>query len=115
MNLKLQLSLLILVVSHLKKIKKKAKVVVILILILPLVLYLIPINYIEANPAPCIYRIILHRNCIGCGMTRAVLNLINLNISRAFFYNKLVIIVFSLIYFCYGKYILKHIKILKSK
>lgn len=88
---------------------------VILMFILPLTLYLIPIDYIEANPVPCIYRIIVHRNCIGCGMTRAALNLIHLNISRAFFYNKLVIIVFPLICFCYGKYIMKYIRTLNSK
>ena len=80
-----------------------------ILLLIPIAVFLIPVEGVEANPAPCLYRIFLKKECIGCGITRAMLNVMHLNFERAIHYNKLVVIVFPLITVIYGSIMLKEI------
>ena len=83
------------------------KLILLLILLFPVIVYLIPINYIEANPAPCLYRILFNMECIGCGITRACINAIHFNFEKALEYNKLVVIVLPLCIICYINFLYK--------
>ncbi len=50
---------------------------------------------------PCIWKKIFNQECLGCGLSRAFIELVKLNFQLAYFYNKSIFIVFiySVIYF----------------
>ncbi len=63
--------------------------------------------YTEFNVGiPCIFKLITGYDCPGCGITRCLFSLINLDIKSAFNYNALVtiLIVPFVIYYCYMNY-----------
>lgn len=78
---------------------------IIFLLLLPLIIYLVPVNSIEEHPLPCLSRLLFHRECWGCGITRACLNAIHFNFEKSLKYNHLVIIVLPLCIICYIKYL----------
>ena len=43
---------------------------------------------------PCIWKKLFNQECLGCGLSRAFIELVKLNFEKAYFYNKLVFIVF---------------------
>lgn len=55
---------------------------------------------------PCLFKLITGYDCPGCGITRCLFSLINLDIKSAFNYNALVtiLIVPFAIYYCYMNY-----------
>jgi hypothetical protein len=67
-----------------------------LYLVLPGLFLLIPTAWLEAHPAPCLYRALLKRRCPGCGMTRALSAAMHGHFSRAWSQNKLVTVVLPL-------------------
>lgn len=62
--------------------------------------YHIPKTYLESSPPICIYKNIFHKDCIGCGTTRAVWSVLHLEINDAIAYNKLIVISFPLMAGC---------------
>ncbi|GCE47566.1 uncharacterized protein DUF2752 [Thermosporothrix hazakensis] len=72
-------------------------------LLLPLLFWLIPSSWLEAHPIPCLSRLLLHRTCPGCGMTRAVSCTIHGEFRKAWHYNKRVVFVFPLLLLVWGK------------
>lgn len=72
-----------------------------------LLLFLYYKIYIKFNAGiPCIFKLITGYDCPGCGITRCLFSLINLDIKSAFNYNALVtilIVPFST-YYCYMNY-----------
>lgn len=88
----------------------KYKIKLFVLTIMPVMVYLIPVSNIEKNPVPCLFRIILNKNCLGCGITRACLNAIHFNFNKAIEYNKLVVIVLPLCILCYISYYYKTLK-----
>lgn len=93
---------------------KKLQIKLFIYLIVPILIFMIPVEGIEASPVPCLSRLILQRECIGCGITRACINAIHFNFERAFAYNKLVIIVLPLCIYVYLYTIYKIYKKLKE-
>ena len=90
----------------------------ILMTFLPLIVFFVPVEYIEANPLPCLYKILFNQECWGCGITRACLHMLHFNINEAILFNRAVVIVFPLACILYVKeYILtlRRIFNLKSK
>ena len=89
--------------------KKKRTLIVILLLLSTLVFLIIykRINNIYHIGIPCIFHKITGLYCPGCGMTRAIFSLLNLDIKQAIKYNLLVIIVipFIIIYIINYAYI----------
>ena len=92
----------------------KKYIKLILIILFPLLVYMIPVSLVEAKPAPCLFRIFLDTECWGCGITRACINAIHLNIDKALEYNKLVVLVLPICIGCYIKYLYTQIKALKE-
>ena len=61
---------------------------------------LLPASFFDTGESLCISKLILHQECPGCGITRAVQHSIHFDFETAWHYNKLVILVFPLmIYF----------------
>jgi Protein of unknown function (DUF2752) len=77
------------------------------ILLVPVVLFFIPLDWIKGQNS---YKNILGNECIGCGMTRAVLSVIHFQFENAYNYNKLVIVVFPLLVYIWSKSVLKRFK-----
>jgi hypothetical protein len=64
------------------------------------VLVLLPASFFDTGQSLCLSKLILHQECPGCGITRAVQHTIHFDFEAAWRYNKLVIFVLPiLIYF----------------
>jgi hypothetical protein len=60
---------------------------------------------------PCIWKKIFDHECLGCGLSRAFIELVKLNFEKAYSYNKLIFIVFPFSMFLF----ILDFKKLKSK
>lgn len=60
--------------------------------IFPLVLLLLPVNTFDTGRDICLFTILSGYNCWGCGMTRACMHIIHLDLAGALAYNKLAFI-----------------------
>jgi hypothetical protein len=69
-------------------------------------LYFFPYDIIFNGKSFCLYKNLFGFECPGCGITRAAWLLIHLKFSGAFAMNKLIIIVFPLAAFLYGRWII---------
>ncbi|MBK7133568.1 MAG: DUF2752 domain-containing protein [Bacteroidales bacterium] len=76
----------------------------------PVVLYFIPLDWIKDQHTICLYKNITGNECIGCGMTRAILSVIHFQFENAFYYNKLVVVVFPLLVYIWLKSLLMRFK-----
>lgn len=97
---------------------KKKKILILFLYLGLILIFLIYIN----NYIPCIFKKIFHIPCPACGMTRALKEIITLNIINSFSYNilafpitiiLLVIFIFTIIDLIYNKkYIEKILKLI---
>jgi hypothetical protein len=74
-----------------------------LYILLPLALIAIPTAWLERGPSLCLIRRIFGVRCPGCGMTRAFSCIVHGKFKQAFQYNKLVVVVFPLVSYVWGK------------
>lgn len=59
---------------------------------------IVPPQLLDKTPAICPFRALTGCPCLGCGMTRAFVNVMHGKLSDAFEHNRLVVIVFPLIF-----------------
>jgi len=90
--------------------KKFNKIKCIAFFIIPFALYFVPVDWLNGQHSICLFKNIFGTECYGCGITRAVLSAIQFDFVKAFYYNKLVIIVFPLLCYLWGKYFLRLLK-----
>jgi hypothetical protein len=69
---------------------------ILLIISLAAIFYFIPKEYLGEKFPICLFRILFHKKCWGCGTTRAFWCILHLRFQEAFAYNKMVIITFPL-------------------
>jgi len=89
---------------------KKRGIKASIIILLGVIFFFIPKDYLGDTYPICLYRILLNKECIGCGTTRAVWSVLHFNFKEAFEYNKLIIITFPLLTWCVLNWILKEEK-----
>lgn len=77
------------------------------IILIPVILLIIPLDWVKEQHSVCLFKMVTGNECIGCGMTRAVLSVMHLKFEDALMFNKLVIIVFPLLVFIWAKTIFK--------
>lgn len=59
-----------------------------LLLLVPIILWILPANFFDDSQVVlCPSRLLFNFECLGCGMTRAVMHLHHLDIENALFYN----------------------------
>ena len=69
----------------------------IVILIMPILLYFIPVEWLNKQPTICLFKYMFGFDCYGCGITRAIISGIQLNLQGALEYNKMIVIVLPLL------------------
>jgi len=74
-----------------------------------LIFYFLPLKYLGETFPICIYKNITGNECWGCGTTRAVSCIMHFDFSRAYHYNKLIVITFPLMVICYISWVVKKI------
>lgn len=94
--------------------RKKYSIIRLIIYIISILfIYLIPLEFIEGRSF-CIFYNLFGITCIGCGVTRGLFNIINLNFSQAYIYNPLSFLWISLFLLIFIQDLLKIVKILIS-
>ena len=63
----------------------------------PLLLYFIPMEWLNGQHTICLFKNLTGHECWGCGITRAVVSVVQFDFAAALHYNKLIVIVFPLL------------------
>lgn len=82
--------------------------------IFPLALLFLPSNFFDNGPELCLFSRISGYHCPGCGMTRACMHLIHLDLGWALTYNKMSFVVLPMLSVLLLKDFIKTIKQYKS-
>lgn len=80
------------------------------ILLIPIALYFIPINLFTEHQSICLCKLLTGHECWGCGITKAVISVIQFHFDDAIEYNKLVVVIFPLLVFLWMKNLIIEIK-----
>jgi hypothetical protein len=64
---------------------------------LPIALALTPLEHFSGGVTLCVYKLLFHVDCPGCGMTRACAAVMQMRFSDALAFNRGVIIVFPIL------------------
>jgi hypothetical protein len=87
--------------NNVRALNNKNKILkLIFVLIVLFAFYNIPTKYLGDTYPICLYRIVLHKNCWGCGTTRAIWSILHFNFNQAFEYNPRIVIIFPLLAGC---------------
>lgn len=85
------------------------------LLLLPLAIYAVPAEDWFNGQSVCLYRNLFGVECWGCGITRAVVSVMYLDFSGAVACNRLVLIVFPLIFCLWVKEVCKELDLIRRK
>jgi len=86
-----------------------------LLLVSPLVLLFLPADVLDSSTTQlCLSKVLFHRECIGCGISRAVMHFIHLEFKEAWYYNKLVVLVIPFLGYLWVDAFVTCLKILKE-
>ena len=95
--------------------RKKYSIIRLVIYIISIIfIYSIPLEFIEGRSF-CIFYNLFGIICIGCGITRGLFNIINLNFSEAYSYNPLSFLWFLIFLLIFIQDLSKIIKLLINK
>ncbi len=81
------------------------KIWILLLLAFPLVLYMLPSTFFDSGQSICPSKLLLNLECLGCGMTRAVMHFHHLEFDEALYYNQLVFIVYPVLVILWGRWL----------
>lgn len=96
-------------------IKKILPYIEFIILFLPLFLPFVSLNWLESKETICVFSNLTGIDCFGCGITKSLIAILKLEFTKAFQYNKLVIIIAPLLFFVWIKRWVHFINIRKLK
>lgn len=96
--------------SEIKKNKTFKWIYGLLLILIPIILLLLPGNYFDSGKSYCLSIILLHKTCMGCGITKAVQHSIHFEFETAWHYNKLVILILPILVFIYLKELIRILK-----
>lgn len=83
----------------------------ILLVVLPILLIILPKTFFDNGPAMCVFTFMTRHRCPGCGMARACMRLIHLDLQGAWAYNKVSFIVLPIL--CY-LLVIEYVKFIKQ-
>ncbi|MEY3052427.1 MAG: hypothetical protein RLY31_2212 [Bacteroidota bacterium] len=77
-----------------------------LLLLTPVALWMLPPDFFdESSVIICPSRLFFHIECLGCGMTRAVMHMHHLEVEDALYYNYGVVVVFPALVVIWGVWV----------
>jgi hypothetical protein len=80
------------------------------IAVMPILLYFIPIEWLNKQPSICLFKNIFGLDCYGCGITRAIISGVQLNLQGALEYNQMIVLVLPLLTYIWIKTVMSLIK-----
>jgi hypothetical protein len=80
------------------------------LMVLPVFFIIMPADYFDVGKSICPSKLILNKECIGCGMTRATQHLIHFDFKTAWKFNKLTFVISPLLAFFYFRELIDQIK-----
>ncbi len=80
----------------------------------PVLLWLLPENFFDSGVAICPSKVFFDLECLGCGMTRAVMHLHHLNLDEAVYYNAGVLVIYPALVILWFVWVYKSLKRLKE-
>lgn len=93
-------------IGHSAFIKSKNIAIMFTHIALPFVLYYIPLEWLNKQNTICLIKNIFGVECPSCGITRAIISAVQLDIIKAIDYNKIVIIVLPILIYVWFKNII---------
>jgi hypothetical protein len=81
-----------------------------LLIIFPIVLWFLPATYFDEGESICPSKRFFNIDCLGCGMTRAVMHMHHFNFNEALFYNYGVVLCYPILIFVWFKWVLSNCK-----
>ena len=86
------------------------KIWIALLIATPGLLWLLPANYFDGGQSLCPSKAFFNFECLGCGMTRAVMHLHHFQLQDAIFYNYGVLLIYPALVIYWGMLLFKAIK-----
>ena len=87
-----------------------------LLFLVPIVLWVLPADFFdESSVVVCPTKLLFDYECLGCGMTRAVMHLHHFNLDDAFYFNRGVMIVYPALVIIWCIWLYKAIARLRVK
>ena len=81
-----------------------------LLIATPFVLWILPSGFFDEGQVVCPSRLFFDIECLGCGMTRAVMHLHHFELEDAIFYNTGVVVFYPFLIFLWGFWTYKSYK-----
>lgn len=79
----------------------------ILLLLTPIVLWILPADFFDEGQSICLSKVLFDVECLGCGMTRAVMHMHHLEIEEAIYYNNGVVVIFPALVVVWAIWVVK--------
>lgn len=79
-------------------------------IMIPAFFLILPKTYFDTGTPLCLSVLLLHKTCLGCGLTRAMMYIIHFDFKGAWELNKLSPFVFVAIGFYWTKYVIQTLK-----
>ncbi len=95
--------------------KKKYFVILIALLVFPLVLLFLPATFFDNGQSLCPSKLLLNKDCPGCGITRGVMHAVHFDFKKAWYYNKLTFVVLPIIIYLWLSYLISYWKKRKTE
>jgi hypothetical protein len=73
------------------------------LLLVPVFLFFLPPEWLHNQHSICLFKNITGHECLGCGMTRAILSAIHFQFMQAVYYNKLFVVVLPILIYVWAK------------
>lgn len=92
-----------------------ALIILIALVVAPLILSQITIKHLEKAPTICLYKNITGKDCWGCGTSRAIISILQLEFKQAYEYNKRIVLVFPLLVYLWFKWFVLNLRVVLDK
>ncbi len=92
------------------KYSKQVSIVFVLFYIaVPVSLVILPVDFFDHGQAVCLSVLLFHRECWGCGFTRAVMHMVHFDFDTALEYNRLAFIVLPMLAAMWLSFLIKEL------